>query len=75
MTDRSEIISASRSTASSSPWHELHTFDFRGAIRFYSSAFGVEPVAMPGAPSFEMSTWGDGTTPTAGIYAGTDWRG
>ncbi|CAN5152705.1 VOC family protein [soil metagenome] len=53
-------------------WHELHTFDYAKALRFYSAAFGVEPVAMPGAPQFQMSTWGDGTTPTAGIYAGTD---
>lgn len=53
-------------------WHELHTFDYRRALAFYSAVFGVEPTAMPGAPQFEMSTWGDGGVPLAGIYAGTD---
>jgi predicted enzyme related to lactoylglutathione lyase len=60
------------SEAGAPAWHELHTRDYEAALAFYSLVFGIVPTRMPGAPEFEMATFGSSDGPTSSTPDATE---
>jgi predicted enzyme related to lactoylglutathione lyase len=54
-------------------WHELHTTNYEGALKFYRGVFDWQPQVLSDSPDFRMSTIGTAALVVAGVFDASDY--